>query len=633
MRKQLAVLFAVVFCCFSLFAETREELDARLERELGAHDAAALLVWKQANAARDADRNAEAAKLYADVYARVPTFVHALRRQAGSELRAGRRADALVHAREAVKLERSADNLAVLAMVLMENDADLSEARSAAEEAAGLAPDDVFVQSVFVGVAYRLNDLDMLRLATVRLESIAPKEPQTHYLRATVALSEGSYDEAHAALDRARSFGLPQNDYDEFAGFIESSKPFYVRWWKPAMIALGAWFGGFALMLLAGALLSRAAMGAAQSLDDMSSRVKRLYRIVLGASCAFYYASIPVVIAFVLAFSGGLIYATFALGHVPVKLVMILVVLAGVSVWSVIKSLFVRRSDDDPGMRLDLSAEPKIRALLDSVAAKIGTRAVDNVYITPSTEIAVMERGKGRQKERCLIVGVAALEGMRTRPFKAILGHEYGHFINEDTAGGAYALRVRNSLALTAFGLAQGGVATWYNPAWWFVNGFHRVFLRISEGASRLQEVLADRWAVAAYGAEAFEAGLRHVVERGARFDAHVGVTLREVMDRQLPLANLYTYTPGQAPEDVSAAIEESLTRKSSPYDSHPAPSERFALVHALPQREPAGEPDDALPVTELFANFEALQFQMTAQVRENVRANTGVEIPAPAPA
>ena len=633
MRNQLAVLFAVVFCCLSLFAGTREELDARLERELGAKDPAALRVWKQANAARDADRNAEAATLYAEVHARVPTFVHALRRQAGAELRAGRRADALEHAREAVQLERSADNLAVLAMVLMENDADLAEARTVAEEAAGLATDDAFVQSVFVAVAYRANDLDMLRVATRRLERIAPQEPRTHYLRATIALSDGNYDQAYAAIDRARNFGLPQNDYDEFAGFIESSKPFYMRWWKPAAIALAAWFGGFALMLLAGAVLSRNAMRAAQSLDDMSSRVKRLYEIVLAASCVFYYASIPIVIASVLAFSGGLIYASFALGHVPVKIVLILVVLAGVSVWSMIKSLFVRRNDDDPGMRLDLSAEPKIRALLDGVAAKIGTRAVDNVYITPSTEIAVMERGKGRQKERCLILGVAALEGMKTRPFKAILGHEYGHFVNEDTAGGAYALRVRNSLALTAVGLAQGGVATWYNPAWWFVNGFHRLFLRISEGASRLQEVLADRWAVAAYGALAFEAGLRHVVERGARFDAHVGVTLQEVMDRQLPLANLYTYAPQGAPEDVSAVIEESLTRKSSPYDSHPAPSERFALVHALPQRERAAEADDELPATELFVNFEALQFRMTAQVRENVRANTGVEIAAAAPA
>jgi Zn-dependent protease with chaperone function len=301
-------------------------------------------------------------------------------------------------------------------------------------------------------------------------------------------------------------------------------------------------------------------------------------------------------------------------------------VLAAVTVWSMLKSLFIRRRDEDPGMRLDLTRETKLRALLDGVAARIGTRAVDNVYLTPSTEVAVMERGKGRNKERCLILGIAALEGMALRPFKAILGHEYGHFTNRDTAGGAFALAVRNSLSTTAIGLAEGGAATWYNPAWWFVNGFHRVFLRISEGASRLQEVLADRWAVFAYGAQAFEQGLRHVVERSVRFDAHATSTLKEVVDGQLPLANLYTYQPKKN-EDLTAAIEESLQRASSAYDSHPAPAERFALVHALPQQGLQPEPDDDAPATSLFENVEALQCAMTAQVRENVRANYGVVI------
>jgi Zn-dependent protease with chaperone function len=403
-----------------------------------------------------------------------------------------------------------------------------------------------------------------------------------------------------------------------------------VRWWKPALIAFLSWFAGFGLMLVAGAILSRMAMRAARTTDDLSASVRRLYAIVLGISCAFYYASVPVVIAAVLTVSGGLVYASLALGRVPVKLVVIVVVLAGVSVWSMLKSLFIRVRDEDPGMRIDLSEEPKLRKLLDDVAAKIGTRAVDNVYLTPSTEVAVMERGK-RNKERCLLLGVAALEGLRMRPFKAILGHEYGHFSNRDTAGGAFALAVRRSLSATAVGLAEGGAAAWYNPAWLFVNGFHRLFLRISEGASRLQEVLADRWAVSAYGADAFEEGLRHVVERDARFDAHVERTLNEVVNLQVPLANLYTYAPSKAPDDVTSAIEEALNRKSSAYDSHPAPAERFALNATLPQNDVESAADDDEPAASLFANFEALQVRMTAQVRENVRLNTGLEIVAPA--
>lgn len=637
MRKRFAVLCVVLSMCIPMRAETPEEFDARMARELAAKDPSAVSLWREANAARDANRHDEAARLYAQVYERVPSFVPALRRQARAEHDAGRRDAGLQLGRRAVELERSAENMSVLAAMLAEGgmatSEDLAAAKALASEAADLRLNGQYEQTVLGAVGQVTNDLEMVRLAAVRLETIAPSAVQTHVLRMTVAASDGDWSGALAALDRARAAGMPEADYRSIRAELVAAQPFYLRWWKPAVVALGAWFAGFALMLVAGALLSRIAMRAARNMDDLSAKVRRLYAIVLGVSCAFYYASLPIVIVSVLAFSGGLIYATFVLGHVPIKVVILLAVVAGVSVWSMIKSLFVRPSDDDPGARLDLAAEPKIRALLDAVAAKIGTRPVDNVYVTPSTEVAVMERGKGGQRERCLILGVAALEDLQVRPFKAILAHEYGHFSNRDTAGGAYALRVRNSLAATAVGLAQGGVATWYNPAWWFVNGFHRLFLRISEGASRLQEILADRWAVFAYGADAFESGLRHVVERGVRFDAHVGQTLQEVVDRQLPLANLYTYRPAQAAGDIAAQVEESLTRASSAYDSHPAPAERFALVHALPKRETEAEADDELPVTSLFTNFEALQCQMTAQVRENVRANYGVEIAAAAAA
>src|SRR2546425_8822909 len=92
------------------------------------------------------------------------------------------------------------------------------------------------------------------------------------------------------------------------------------------------------------------------------------------------------------------------------------------------------------------------RSVLDEVAQRVGTRPVDNVYMTPGAQVAVMERGRSMlarargRAERCLILGAAALEGMRLGPFKAILAHEYGHFSNRDTAGGGVALAGGRSL-------------------------------------------------------------------------------------------------------------------------------------------------------------------------------------------
>ena len=639
--RLLCSLF-ILFAAVTISAETLEQFDRRIESELRTLDRGAVELWHKANGAREAEDHEQAAKLYAQVYQRVPSFVHALRRQAGEEAELGYRGLALEHARAAVAAERSGENVAMLAAVLavVKNGkaeaTEMAEARTLAAEAARLDPQDSFPVQVQAQIAVESNDLDALRTATTKLETIAPKEVGTHLLRVSVAASEGSWTEARAALVRARSVGLSEEAYRSMSERLESSIPFYVRWFRPTVVALSFWVGGFALLLIAGAVLSQAALrtarkpptSASASATGMSAGVRRAYSAVLSLSCIFYYASIPIVIGLVLAIGGALIYATFALGRVPIKLVVVVVVVVGVTVVSMIKSLFIRPKDEDPGVRVAMKEQPRLRALLDEVAKRIGTRPVDNVYLTPGTDVAVMERGKRSKKERCLILGIAALDGMRIRPLKAVLGHEYGHFTNRDTAGGAFALSVRNSLGATAWGLAEGGAAAWYNPAWLFVSGFNRVFLRISEGASRLQEVLADRWAVFAYGADAFEQGLRHVVERGLRFDAHVGATLREVVEAQRPLHNLYTYEPASPTADLTASLNEALNRKSSAYDSHPTPAERFAIARALPARSRRVEPDDDAPAWSLFSDPIKLQQMMTAQVRENVMANYGVTIP-----
>ena len=394
-----------------------------------------------------------------------------------------------------------------------------------------------------------------------------------------------------------------------------------------------AWIGALLLLLAVGGLLSGSTLRAARRVPLQPSGqaqgsdafLRRVYRIVLWLSCAYYWISIPLISVAVLALGGGLIYLLFQIGRIPIKLVLIIVVLVVVTLVSIVKSLFVRREDEDPGLRLDLAGEPRLRGLLDEVAARIGTRPVDNVYLTPGTDLAVMERGGmwrqlGGQTERCLILGVGVLEGMELGPFKAILAHEYGHFSNEDTAGGGFALAVRRSILTMAQHLAEGGAAAWYNPAWLFVNGFYRVFLRISQGASRLQEVLADRWAAFTYGAAAFERGLRHVIERSIYFDAHANSALGRAVQTKLALVNLYQFDPatldGQA--DLTYAIEQALHREPSPYDSHPAPVDRFAWVKAVAGNG-AIPAEDEVEVWSLFKDREAVERTLTRAVCANL--------------
>jgi Zn-dependent protease with chaperone function len=179
-----------------------------------------------------------------------------------------------------------------------------------------------------------------------------------------------------------------------------------------------------------------------------------------------------------------------------------------------------------------------------------------------------------------------------------------------------------------AIGLAQGGAANWFNPAWLFVNGFYRVFLRVSQGASRLQEVLADRWAAMAYGARAFEVGLRHVITAEARFREHAEVSIDEVYQAKQPLQNLYSYVPQRAidAKKIEEQVNEELNRAPSPYDSHPAPRDRFTWVHALPAGPEDAPPDDG-DAWSLFGDRARIEHEMTAEIRDRMLAS-GYAVP-----
>ncbi|MFL6289457.1 MAG: M48 family metalloprotease [Thermoanaerobaculia bacterium] len=627
--------------------EKSEELDARILRELDGNPRAAAL-FKQANEARLREDHRRASDLYRQVYGLAPGFVHALRRQAIEMLALDDRAGALGLARQAVLREASAENLTALSVVLSSSpgggfppEADRKEALDLGRRAAELAPDDYFAQRALAQAALLNEDVALLGQASTQMMAIVPEELGSHYMQAFARASQGALEQAQASLDRAHELGLPDEQYQALSQSFLDARPWYVRYGTAALEGLAVWIGSLLVLLLAGWVLSRATLRAAQQAPAQpggraagGDRLLRgLYKAVLWLSCLYYWLSIPIVALLVVALGGGVIYACFAIGRIPVKLVIAVVVLVIVSLGSIVKSIFARGRDEDPGLKLDPAAEPRLRDLLREVAEKIGTRPVDNVYLTPGTELAVMERGGMLRQlrgasERCLILGVGVLEGMKIAPFKAILAHEYGHFSNKDTAGGGFALSVRRSLVVMGQNLAQSGVAAWYNPAWLFVNGFYRVFLRISQGASRLQEVLADRWAAFAYGAKAFERGLLHVIERGVRFNAHANAAIGEVVEGRRALANLYSYQPSAAPdpEEIQAEVKRAIHREPSPYDSHPSPVKRFLWTRRIVS---AGQttPEDEEEVWTLFRNREAVERKLTEAVRLNLQMR-GIEIP-----
>lgn len=629
-----------------LTAEERD-FERKIRVELTEMSPAAVKALDDADRARDVGDLDGAARGYEDVLKQAPRFFHAERRLCGVEAFRDHRDRALPLCRHALQMKDTPENHASLASALLSvrnpPQSDLDEAGQHAKRAVYDKPQDKNVQSVMCRYAMAASNPSALKDCSAALVRIDGSDPFAHLFASISAGTEGRLDEADDELERAHTLGLPDDIYKGTKEQIEKAQPSgpkYLRW---CGFTLAAWLALFGILFVAGSLLSASAMRASSRPPPkgdghphgVEAALRRMYRVVLWISCGFYYVSLPLLAVFMVALALGIGYGFLMVGRIPIKLVLIIGLAVISTLVAIVRSLFIRGRDHDPGERIDLEAHPRMRQVLDEVAARIGTRPVDHVYLTPFTDIAVLERGgMARQlrgsTERALVLGAGVLDGMKLRAFKGILAHEYGHFHNEDTAGGGFALAVRRSVLTMAAGLAERGQASSLNPAWWFVRGFHSVFLRISQGASRLQEVLADRWAAFAYGSAAFEEGMRHVVRRSLAFDAHADRTLAEVLEHKRGLANLYRYTPEvqAVDEDVEKAFEEAWNAAPSPYDSHPRPSDRIEWVRALGAAGSSAAADDDDDAWTLFADRAAVEEHMTGVVRLRVADAMGVHVP-----
>jgi len=629
--------------------ETLQHFEARITAELRARSPAAADVFARAAAAADSGDLAAAEAGYRRVLEMVPGWNHAQRRLCGIRVHLEHRTEGLALCRQAYATAHTPENTAALIYALTARVPGDEPKPEEVQEALGLARE--LVKEPAAGVneyqsvclaAMAGDDRALLTGCVAGLDEVAPAALQTNYFGIVLAASESDWDRAEERLHRAEAAGLPASEAARLQEIIARERPWWPRLARAGLVVGGAWAAALVLMLAAGLLLSALALRAAGRVAAapaaepvrLAAALRRSYRVVLWFGCVLYYLSLPLVLVAVVGAGALVVVGVWSAGVVPVKLIVIAVVVVFVTLGAMVRSLLVRPDRTDPGVKLDATAHPKLAAVLQEVAKQIGTRPVDNVYLTPGTDLAVTERGGVLRQmrsatERCLILGVGALDGFKVGPFKAVLAHEYGHFSNRDTAGGGFALAVRRSILTMAVAIARGGAAAWYNPAWLFINAFYRLFLLVSQGASRLQEVLADRWAALAYGAAEFERGLRHLIARSVEFEGRANAVLQEVVSEKAPLANLYSYRPAHlpAPAEVEQAVAAAMEAKPSRYDSHPAPAQRLAWVHAITARPTGDLSGGDADAWELFSDRVPIEVLMTREVRANLERSRGIAI------
>jgi Zn-dependent protease with chaperone function/tetratricopeptide (TPR) repeat protein len=604
--------------------------------------------FKTATEALDSGRFEEAETQYREVLKQAPDFEPAMRRLGYALVALGRKAEGLELTKKALDRNRSVENLVGRASSLLSSNDPQYQPTQAEKNEALLLGREAWQKSgsadegsaVLVAETLLMSDkIEEFKSFARTLKTALPNSARAAYYSAIVLAEDGDLDGAEAEIARSKQLGAPDETVEPLLSAIRTTRDEaffglgrFRNYGYIAAVIVGLWALGLGALFFVGRHLSSKTLKSIEESDpnDITGSafgsLKKLYRRVVSIAGVYYYVSQPFVIFLVIVVTLAVILGFLWIGTIPIKLLLIFAFVGAATIFYMIKSLVTRVKVEDPGRVLTEAEAPGLWRLVRDVAVTINTRPADEIRITPGTDLAVYERGSFRAKmsdnaDRILILGTAVLNGFDQNAFRAVLAHEYGHFSNRDTAGGDIAFRVENDIIRTAESMAASGTATFYNLGFQFLRLFHFLFRRITYGASRLQEILADRVAAYHFGPEAFNEGLKHVVRRQVEFSHVANKEINEALSGQRALQNLYEMgVPDEsAKKEVEDAFKTAFERPTTHDDTHPSPQDRFRFIKDI---RPVLAEELKGNVWELFADRAAITAEMNDILEKLVRPN-----------
>lgn len=466
--------------------------------------------------------------------------------------------------------------------------------------------------------------------ATQALMQKFPDSEYAHFFQGVQHLQDRDFQQAEAALQRARELGMPEESVAELLRVAIDNQKWIWEYAGAVGIAVAAWLLGLFALFLVGKWLSRRTLKHLHRNPEGTGdrRQRALYRRVIGVAGVYYYLSLPMVVIVAVATPLALGYAMLMVPVLNVFLLVgvLIVGLGGiVTAVSGVRTAFLRVRPVEGGRVVGDNELPGLWALVRDVAEKVGTRPVDQIRLVWSTDVCVFERGTWRQRrrdraERVLVLGVGALYGMKTDALRAVVAHEYGHFQNRDTAGGDVALRVNLAMSNFAQAIVRRGKVRWWDLSVHFLRLYHFIFRRLTFGASRLQEVHADRVAVQLYGSAALREGLTHVIRRSVEYQWALGKTVDNAVKTGTPAVALFDSSMVPEPqerEQIETVVAGIMSRATDAEDSHPSPKDRFLLAERLDPNPQALTDEDTWS---LFAANAELMAEMNQGLEALVR-------------
>jgi tetratricopeptide (TPR) repeat protein len=489
----LSVFFAALVVSASARAETVEELDARLEHDLGAISAEAVQSFHDANKARLVGDHDKARALLGEVLKLAPDFAPAMRRACQADFELGHRAEAIALCRGAVARERAPLDDVTLAVVLTSSPTtpgDVAEARELARRGIEAAPSDRYIVTTACEAAQDADDAELIETAADLLIGVTD-DPRELVCKAVAAATRNNLDEALRLAHRAERAGAPEDVVANLREGIQAARPAddrairtVIRAALIGLAVLGAW----ALFSVGLAALVRRQNRRDRAIGRVLSFISRFALWGLATLEVFGIGGFVATTAAMIAITAQ---RWVSPGPMPPAL------LAGVALIS-LATVGARKltwhRDERPGLALDRAKHPALYRLVDEAAAAVGAPSVAAICLAPDVEVTAFERSGLAARllvsgERCLVIGAGGLASLRASELAVRVGQAIAP-LRLGGAGGAFARAI-----LRAFG---DDVAR--REGWWF----SRILAFVFESASR-NAIIADDRAAARRVAAAFD--------------------------------------------------------------------------------------------------------------------------------
>jgi heat shock protein HtpX len=268
---------------------------------------------------------------------------------------------------------------------------------------------------------------------------------------------------------------------------------------------------------------------------------------------------------------------------------------------------FARTQDDvEPGARITREEHPAFFAELESVAAQCRARVPDAVYLMDGRNAAVSEAPRLLgllPGKRTLLIGTSLVYDSTVSELRAVLAHEFGHFVGGDTRIGGLVYAVRRRAMQLIEALRKSNSGGWAENVSLPYELYLEVFCFVTHKLSRTQELLADKLSIAVAGREAHVSELKKSAVSFVVANDFWAVEVAPLLEAGLIPRDIERGEIEFERRGLDASAQQRVEQRlfampTDPFDTHPSLAERIAFAEAV--EDAAVERDDR-PALSLF--------------------------------